>query len=115
MRATLAAISIAFAASTASAQMDPSFAQCVACHAVKPGQNRMGPSLHRIAGAEKAAVPGFTYSPAMKAQKGVWTDAELDAYLANPRGRVPGTKMVFAGMPDAAKRAKVIAYLKTLK
>lgn len=115
MRVIVAAMVMAFAAAPAFAQTDPSFAQCAACHAVKPGQNRLGPSLHRISGAKKAAVPGFNYSPALKAQKGVWTDAELDAYLLNPRARVPGTRMVFAGIADAAKRAKVIAYLKALK
>ena len=99
----------------AEAQMDPSFAPCAACHTVKPAQNRLGPSLHRIVGARKAAVPGYNYSPALKAQKGVWSEAELDAYLANPRAKVPGTRMLYAGMPDKAKRAKLIAWLKTQK
>lgn len=99
----------------AQAQMDPSFSQCIACHAVKPGQNKIGPSLHNIVGATKARVPNFKYSPAMLSQKGKWTEAELDAFIANPRAKVPGTKMIYAGMPDAAKRAKLVAYLKTLK
>lgn len=102
-----------FCATAASAQMDPSFAPCSVCHAVKPGQNRLGPTLYQVVGRQKASVPGFAYSPAMKAQKGVWTEADLDAYIANPRAKVPGTKMIYAGMPDAAKRAKLIAWLKT--
>lgn len=99
----------------AQAQTSPVFAQCAACHTVKPGQNRLGPSLHGIVGARKAAVPNFNYSPALKAQKGAWTDAELDAYLANPRAKVPGTRMIYAGMADAAKRKALIAWLKTQK
>ena len=102
-------------ASAARAQIDPIFAPCAMCHTVKPGQNRVGPTLHRIVGGKKAAVPGFNYSPALKAQKGVWSEAELDAYIANPRGKVPGTRMVYAGMPDKAKRAKLIAWLKAQK
>jgi cytochrome c len=101
--------------STAQAQTDPAFAPCAACHTVKPGQNRLGPTLHRIVGAKKAAVPNFNYSPALKAQKGVWSEAELDAYIANPRAKVPGTRMVYVGMPDKAKRAKLIAWLKAQK
>jgi cytochrome c len=103
------------AAGAASAQVDPSFVQCVACHTVKPGQNRIGPSLYKIVGRKKAAVPGFSYSPALKAQKGVWSEAELNAYIANPRAKVPGTRMIYAGMPDPAKRARLIAWLKSIK
>jgi cytochrome c len=108
-------LALALIGGTAYAQNDPSFAQCAACHTVKPGQNRLGPSLHGIVGAKKAAVPGFNYSPALKAARGVWSEAELDAYIANPRAKVPGTRMVYAGMPDAAKRKRLIAWLKTQK
>jgi cytochrome c len=102
-------------AGAATAQIDPSFAPCAACHSTKAGQNRLGPSLAGVVGRPKASVPGFTYSPAMKAQKGVWSEAELDAYIADPRGKVPGSRMIYAGMPDPAKRAKLIAWLKTQK
>lgn len=112
---TLMMLGMVLAGGAAHAQVDPSFAPCSACHAVKPGQNKIGPSLHRAVGAKKASVPGYAYSPAMKAQTGVWSEKELDAYLLNPRAKVPGTKMYYAGMPDAAKRATLIAYLKTLK
>ena len=115
MRVFLGLVAVTLAASTASAQVDPSFAQCAACHTVKPGQNRLGPTLYQIVGRKKASVPGFAYSPAMKAQKGVWSEAELNAYIANPRAKVPGTRMIYAGMPDAAKRARLIAWLKAQK
>ncbi len=101
------------AGTPAAVQTHPAFAPCAACHTVKAGQSRLGPSLFGIVGAKKAAVPGFNYSPALKAQKGVWSEAELDAYLANPRAKVPGTRMVYAGMPDAAKRKTLIGWLKT--
>lgn len=115
MRKTLGLIAVALCAGSAGAQVDPSFAQCAACHTVAPNQNRLGPTLYRIVGRPKASVPGFAYSPAMKAQKGAWTEAELDAYIANPRAKVPGTRMVYPGMTDAAKRARLIAWLKSVK
>jgi cytochrome c len=115
MRKALGVIAIVLAASAAQAQTDPSFAQCAACHTVAPGQNRLGPTLHKIVGRPKASVPGFAYSPAMKAQKGIWTEADLNAYIANPMAKVPGTRMVYPGMKDAAKRARLIAWLKSIK
>lgn len=99
----------------ASAQTNPAFAPCAACHSIKLGENRLGPTLSGVVGRKKASVPGFAYSPAMKAQKGVWTDAALDAFLANPRAAVPGTRMMYPGMPDPAQRARLLNYLKTLK
>jgi cytochrome c len=51
----------------------------------------------------------------MKAQKGIWTEADLNAYIANPMAKVPGTRMVYPGMKDPAKRARLIAWLKSIK
>lgn len=115
MRTLVGLAAMILAAVPARAQSDPSFVQCVACHTVKPAQNRIGPTLYGIVGAKKAAVPGFVYSPALKAEKGVWSEAELDAYIANPRAKVPGTRMVYPGMADAEKRKRLIAWLKTQK
>lgn len=115
MRKALTLLAAMTVASSAQAQMDGSFAQCAACHTVTAGQNRIGPNLYKVVGRPKASAPGFAYSPAMKAQKGVWTEAELDAFIAAPRAKVPGTRMVYAGQPDAAKRARLIAWLKSIK
>ena len=87
------------------------FAKCAACHSVKPGENRLGPTLAGVIGRKAASVPGYNYSPAMKAAKLTWTRAELDAYLANPRVKLPGIKMIFAGLPSPQSRADVVAYL----
>ncbi|QHL90433.1 c-type cytochrome [Sphingomonas changnyeongensis] len=102
-------------AGAAQAQTNPNFVQCAVCHSVKAGQNKIGPHLAGIVGRKRASVAGYSYSAAMKGKPGVWTEKELDLYLTNPRKHVPGTKMAFAGIPDAAKRAKLIAYLKTVK
>ena len=87
------------------------FARCGVCHSTDPGTNRIGPSLANIVGRKSASIATFAYSPAMKAANLVWTPAVLDKYLTNPRAMVPGTKMFFAGLPNAPDRANVIAYL----
>lgn len=89
--------------------------QCVACHAVQAGQNKVGPSLAGVYGRQAAEAPGFNFSPAMKGTGRTWNAEALDAYLADPRGSVPGTRMIYAGLKDPKQRADVIAYLATLK
>ena len=89
-------------------------AQCAACHSVVAGQNGIGPSLNDVYGDPAASVPGFQFSPALKSAHIVWTAAALDKFLANPQADVPGTKMPYMGMPNAQKRADVIAYLATV-
>lgn len=92
------------------------FAQCAVCHSVaKGGKAGVGPNLWGTAGTPAAQKPGFAYSPALKSAGLVWDDATLDKWLQKPMALVPGTRMTFAGLPDAAKRAEVIAYLKTLR
>jgi len=63
-----------------------------------------------VAGIEK-----FDYSPAMKAAGGRWTKERLDAFLANPGAAIPGTTMMFPGIPDAGTRRKIIEYLASPK
>jgi cytochrome c len=88
--------------------------KCAACHTVGKGEpNRVGPNLWGIVGRPKASEAGFNYSAAMKSQKGNWTPEDLDVYLTNPRGMVPGTNMSFAGIPRGTERADLITYLNT--
>ena len=63
----------------------------------------------------KASVAGFAYSEAMKKSGITWTEGELDAFLANPSGKVPGTSMAAGQVGDAQRRAAIIAYLASLK
>ncbi|WP_373489200.1 cytochrome c family protein [Blastomonas sp.] len=87
------------------------FIQCKTCHVKEAGQNRIGPSLAGIVGRAAGSVEGFQYSPA-NANSGItWSPEKLFQYLEKPARIVPGTKMVFAGLPDAQKRADLIAYL----
>ena len=89
------------------------FATCKTCHAVEPGVNKIGPSLHAIVGRAAGQVAGYSYTPANKNSGITWSEDKLFQYLENPQRVVPGTKMAFAGWSDPQKRADVIAYLKT--
>ena len=89
------------------------FVQCKVCHTVAAGQNRIGPTLHAVIGRPAASVPGYAYSPAMKASGLVWTEEELYRFLASPQAAVPGNKMAFAGLKKPQDRADLIAWLKS--
>nr|WP_240344922.1 cytochrome c family protein [Novosphingobium sp. THN1] len=116
--AGLAASALAGGTAFAQAKGDPVagkkiFMRCVACHAVQPGAGaKMGPNLAGVVGRKAAAAPGFKYSAAMQKAKLKWDEATLDKWLTRPSALVPGTSMAFAGLPNAADRANVIAYLK---
>jgi cytochrome c len=89
------------------------FLQCAACHTVdQGGPNRVGPNLAGIVGAKAGQVEGFNYSKALLAADLTWDEATLDAFIKQPNKLVTGTSMAFAGVPDAARRAAIIDYLK---
>ena len=106
------------AAAVAALTSDPgkaAFAICSACHAVTEGvASGVGPNLAGVFGRKAGSVEGFAYSDAMKGSAITWTESELDAYLADPVGKVPGTTMTAGAVRDAAQREAVIAYLKGL-
>ena len=89
--------------------------QCAECHSTQEGKNRTGPSLFGVVGRSAGTVAGYRYSDAMKNSKLVWTDAELETYITDPRKVVPGCRMKYRGLKDSAERADVIAYLNTTR
>ncbi|MDT9013745.1 c-type cytochrome [Novosphingobium sp. APW14] len=114
--ATAGVTAAAPAAAVAAADAKPAaYAQCAACHSVEPGKHGIGPSLHGVYGTKAGEIAGFAFSEKLKASGLTWDDATLDTWLSGPMKVVPGTKMSYAGMSDPAKRAEIIAYLKTLK
>ena len=91
------------------------FKKCAACHIATEAKNKVGPSLLGVVGRKAGSVEGFKYSEAMAA-KGtegmIWDEANITAYLKDPKGFVPKNKMAFAGLKEEADITNLIAYLK---
>ena len=89
------------------------FVKCKACHQIGEGAKiAVGPVLNGVVGRPAGTYPGYSYSEANKNSGLVWDEATLKEYLKNPRGKVPGTKMIFPGLPKDEDIENVIAYLK---
>jgi len=118
MRRTLTILLFLSAQAAAAFAADPAagervFRKCLACHAVGEGaQIKVGPVLNGLIGRPAGSYPGYNYTEANKNSKLVWDEATLANYLKNPRAAIPGTKMLFAGLPRESEIADVIAYLK---
>lgn len=88
------------------------FKICKNCHSVKQGKTgTFGPNLYQVVGRIAGAVPDYPYSDSLADADFAWTPERLDEFIADPDGAYPDTKMAFKGLPDAADRANVIAYL----
>ena len=94
------------------------FAVCKACHQIGEGTGHaVGPNLNGIIGRKSGSVGAvngkeFTYSEAMKNSNLTWDEATFAEYIANPKAKVPGNKMIFAGLKDEQKVKDLLAYLK---
>lgn len=86
--------------------------QCMACHSFTLGRNLTGPSLAGLLGRRAGTAVGFgRYSEALKASGVVWDAKTLDAWLRDPAALIPGNGMSFRGVPDAAMREDLLAFL----
>jgi len=92
---------------------DQAFVACVACHAADSQNRPTGPNLHGLFGRRAATREGYFFSEPLKASGIVWDAATLDAFIANPGERVPGTFML-VGVPDPERRAAIVDHLRTL-
>ncbi|MGY6249855.1 c-type cytochrome [Bosea thiooxidans] len=89
------------------------FNQCRACHQVgETAKNTVGPVLNGLIGRKAASHDGYSYSTAMKNSGLTWDEATFADYIKDPKAKVPGTKMIYAGLKDPAKVADLTAYLK---
>ena len=87
--------------------------RCAGCHTFNSGgPNKTGPNLWDVVGRDKGSEAGFSYSDAMHEKGGVWSYDDLNAFLADPKGFLQGTKMNFSGIKSVEDRAAIIAYLR---
>jgi cytochrome c len=87
------------------------YEECIACHSLERGVHGIGPSLHGVFNRVAGELSDYRYSPALKRSGIVWTADTLDAFIADSQQFLPANRMPYAGMPNAADRADLIAYL----
>jgi cytochrome c len=110
-------ITLSWALDTASAQDvaagEKSFRKCLPCHSIGPGaQNKVGPEQNGLDGRKAGMVAGYSYSQANKNSGIVWNEETFKEYIADPRAKIPGTKMIFPGIKDPKEATDLWAYLK---
>jgi cytochrome c len=113
----IAAVLLAALSGTALAQDisagERSWNKCRACHQLgETAKNGVGPHLNGLFGRHTGAVEGYSYSNANKNADITWDEAIFAEYIRDPRAKIPGTKMVFAGIKNEKEIADLTAFLK---
>ena len=89
------------------------FKKCALCHKIGPGAtNLVGPVLNGLDGRHSGSVAGFNYSDANKNSGIVWSEQTFEDYIKDPKAKIPGTTMVFAGITNEQEAKDLWAYLK---
>jgi cytochrome c len=89
-----------------------SFNKCLACHAIGEGaKNKVGPELNGLDGRKAGTVEGYSYSDANKNSGITWNEAQFKEYIRDPKAKVPGTKMAFAGVKNDKEVNDLWAYV----
>jgi cytochrome c len=108
--ATAAAASSALAQDVAAGKS--SFNKCLACHAIGEGaKNKVGPELNGLDGRKSGTVEGYSYSAANKDSGITWNEAQFKEYIKDPKAKIPGTKMAFAGIKKETEVNDLWAFL----
>jgi cytochrome c len=90
--------------------------KCKVCHQIGPGaKNFVGPDLNGVAGRKAGSEEGYNYSDAMKNSGLTWDEATFKEYIKDPKAKVPGVKMIFAGLPKDTDQDNLYAYLSQFK
>jgi cytochrome c len=118
MRPTLNALIVASSISASAALAQDvaagkaSFNKCMACHAIGAGaKNKIGPELNGLDGRHSGTAPDFSYSDANKNSGITWNEAQFKDYIKDPKAKIPGTKMVFAGIKNEKEVDDLWAFL----
>ena len=86
---------------------------CKACHQVgETAKNNVGPQLNGLFGRKAGTVEGYNYSKANKESGITWDEATFREYIKDPKAKIPGTKMIYAGLKDEQKTSDLLAFLK---
>ena len=89
-----------------------SFNKCLACHAIgEDARNKVGPQLNGLDGRQAGTAPDYNYSDANKNSGITWNEANFKEYIKDPKAKVPGTKMVFAGVKNETEVNNLWAYI----
>jgi cytochrome c len=89
------------------------FVVCKACHQIgENAKNVVGPVLNGIIGRKAGSVPGYAYTAANKDSGITWDEPTFREYIKDPKAKIPGTKMVYAGLKDEQKISDLVAFLK---
>jgi|ERR1700737_791015 len=89
-----------------------SFNKCMACHAIGEGaKNKIGPQLNGLNGRKSGTAPDYSYSEANKNSGITWSEAEFKDYIKDPKAKIPGTKMAFAGIKNEKEINDLWAFL----
>ena len=92
---------------------ETSFKKCLPCHRVGPeAKNLVGPLLNGLDGRKAGTIEGYNYTDANKNSGLTWDEKTFAEYITDPRVKIPGTKMVFAGIKSENEKAALWAYLK---
>jgi len=116
LAAALALAAVSFVG-TANAQDvaagEKSFNKCRACHQVgETAKNSVGPELNGLFGRKSGSVAGYNYSDANKNSGITWDEAVFAEYIKDPKAKIPGTKMAFAGIKKDEEIKDLTAFLK---
>ncbi|MBN9583511.1 MAG: cytochrome c family protein [Afipia sp.] len=120
-RVSLVSLSLAVAMSAAAggaalaqdvAAGEKVFNKCRACHQIgETAKNSVGPELNGLFGRKSGTAAGYKFSDANVNSGITWSPEIFAEYIKDPKAKIPGTKMVFAGLKNEQEIKDLTAFL----